>query len=449
MKALERRGIVTRISVQTEALRSLGATFAEAVEALGQIGRRSAQQLAATEWESVALRGVWDRSQMAARLAADLAAEAHGLSDSLQVTAEAFERANAWRPQEGSQGAAFAGLAGHGSGAGSVASTAGAVSHASGGAGTPSPEGGGEARPGAARTASPVSSDVDAILAAHVPNPQERLILRHTILQEGSGTANEAHGAVVYKSKHGLTCDRQWLNFGLISFAMPSGSGGDVLRKILADPAEESAFKEIALRHLQDNPGGSVPASHQHLLRTGDAAIPPLTKEEQVTSFLGALYSGNDAKLGDWFFKYGNQPAVEAGVATGHLSPAWQSTMNEFLARPAALPAQIESAKAEYLSPALESASKFHLSSVKGVAWLFDQHVQNGGPNDEMLAMVAAQPPQNDDQLAAFYQAYQNGSEAERLGILTKLADAPDTTVYQRRMAVLANENLTWDSYHA
>jgi hypothetical protein len=439
---------VTRINVQTEALRSLGASFAETVETLGQIGRRSAQQLAATEWESVALRGVWDRTQLAARFAAELAAEAHGLSTSLKVTAEAFERANAWRPQEGSQGAVFAGLAGHGSAAGSVGSAAGAVPHGAGRAGNPPPEGGGVARSGATRTANPVFQDVDAVLAAHFSNPQERLILRHTILQEGSGTANEAHGAVVYKSDEGLKCDRQWLNFGLISFAMPSGSGGSVLRKILADPVEESAFKEIALRHLQDHPGGSVPGSHQHLLGTEGTEIPPLSKEEQVASFLGALRGGDDAKLADWFFKYGNQPAVEAGVATGHLSPDWKSTMNEFLARPAALPVQIESAKAEYLSPALESASKFHLSSVKGVAWLFDQHVQNGRPNAAMLAMVAAQPPQN-DQLAAYYQAYQNGSEAQRLEILTKLADAPNTTVYERRRAVLANENLTWDSYHA
>ncbi|HLO03564.1 MAG TPA: hypothetical protein VK191_10670 [Symbiobacteriaceae bacterium] len=409
---------MSRILVDPNQLQSLASQFEAIAASLQEIGRRSSQSLVQTDWVSQSLQQTEGQIEAVARLGAGLANEALELGVSLRQTADRFLAANAWRPSRS---------VGGGGAVGTTAPVMGAAPVA------PSP--------GAPFQATP--ADSMAVLNAHFPDPQRQAVLAHIVKVEGMGGPSAAHGGVVYAGDDGLRSDRQWLNFGYISFAMPSGTGGDVLRRIFATPGEEEAFRAIALRHLQDQAASQVPASHSHLLREAGTEIPALSATAQTDQFIALVKAGKDPALADWFFKYGNTPAVEREVATGDLRPEWKAIMDEFLGRPASVQAQLEQIDNGYLSPAIESAKEFGVQSEKAVAWFADQHVQSGAPNADMYAMIEPSAPPAGSRLSSYWQRYQAGDETERLQVLTELSGSPGTTVRGRREAVLANPALT------
>lgn len=444
---------MTRILVDPEALQSLASQFDQVAEGLQELGRRSNQSLAQSDWEAQSLRHAEGQMEAAGRLGASLSHELLGFSRSLRETAERFRVANAWRPSwsggaagraadapaplsgeatSASSGAVAAGMAASTGSAFAAGTVAGAGTSTATESGTP---------PTAATTA---ATDPMAVLYAHFPDPQRRAILAHIVKAEGMDGAKDAHGGVVYWGDDGQKkSDRQWLNFGFISFATPLGTGGSVLRRIFATPGEAEAFREIALRHLQDQPSSQVPASHSHLLLRSNTEIPALSASDQADQFVRLIKAGDDKAFADWFFKYGNTPAVERdNIPNGHLRPEWKAIMNEFLGRPASVQAQIQQIDQGYLTPAIASAERFGLHSTMGVAWFTDQHVQSGSPNADMEAMLGSAPP-TDSKLHDAWQRYQSGDEIERLQVLTELSGGPGSTVRERREMVLADSTLT------
>lgn len=277
---------------------------------------------------------------------------------------------------------------------------------------------------------------VAAMLAQVFPRPEEQAILRHTMQEEGPGKFGAAWGAVLYRPPHSgqLICDRQWLNFGLISFAMPGGTAGGVLRRLFDNPDELWAFQEIAAQHLQDHPGGTVPAGWQHLLDNRTAtAISPLSGAEMAERFVSIVQDGQETAARDWLFKYLNDPTERSGIATGTLRADWAAVFDQFLSRPESQVAQLEMAKNAYLTQAVESANAFGLSSVRGVGFMFDLHVQHGSPPPPLLALQAQ-------------KTYQALPEAEKL-IALRNAFGADSTAWHRRDAVIRSELLTDEPY--
>lgn len=447
---------MTRILVDPEALQSLASQFDQVAEGLQELGRRSSQSLAQSDWEAQSLRQAEGQMEAAGRLGASLSHELFAFGRSLRETAERFRVANAWRPSWSGGASGQSGAASAPSGEASVAGMAAtggafAAGTAAGGAfaaGTvagPGTSRGSSPTPGtAAQDAVVAPADPMAILYAHFPDLQRRAILAHVVKAEGMDGAHDAHGGVVYWDDDGhRKSDRQWLNFGYISFATPGGTGGDVLRRIFAIPGEAEAFREIALRHLQDQPSSDVPASHSHLLRQAGTEIPALSASDQANQFVRLIKAGKDETFADWFFKYGNTPAVERdNIANGHLRPEWKAIMAEFLGRPASVQAQIQQIDQGYLTPAIASAERFGLHSTLGIAWFTDQHVQSGTPNEAMEAMLGPAPDPG-SRLYDAWQRYQSGDEMERLQVLTELSGGPGSTVRARRKAVLADNSLT------
>lgn len=401
---------MSRILVDPDTLQSLASQFDEASALLQALARRSGQSLAQTDWVAQSLHRPEAQIETAERLGATLSQEAVEFSRSLRQTAERFIAANAWRPAFSATAQAPSG----GAGPATDSSTVG------------------------------LPSDPMAILNAYFPGAQRQAILAHVVEVEGMGGPSAAHGAVVSRGNDGLLySDGQWLNFGYISFAMPNGTGDEVLQRIFATPGEEEAFRAIALRHLQDRPAGQVPDSHSHLLRQSGTEIPASSASAQADQFIALVKAGDQKALADWFFKYGNDPVVERGVASGHLRPEWGAVMSEFLGRPASVEAQLERIKTGYLDPAIQSANRFGLHSTMGVAWFMDQHVQSGSPKEDMEAMLEPNAPPADSRLYPFWQRYQEGTEQERLRVLTELSGSPGSDVRVRREAVLNDTTLT------
>lgn len=423
---------MNRILVDPEALQSLASQLDEVAAGLQELGRRSGQSLAQADWAASSLHRPEGQMEAASRLGASLGHEAFELSRSLRQTAERFRAANAWRPSWSGGGAPGA------SPVFAAASVGGAF--AAGAAATGFTVG---------RESTTPSSDPMAALYAQFPDPQLQAILTHVVKAEGMHGPNDAHGGVVYWDENGIRkSDRQWLNFGYISFAMPKGTGGDVLRRIFDTPGEEEAFRAIALRHLEDQPAGQVPDSHSRLLYRTGTEIPALSASAQVDQFIAEVKAGRyqpeevrDEALADWFFKYGNTPEVDDKIANGHLRPEWKAVMDEFLGRPASVQAQVQQIDQSYLTPAIKSAERFGLHSTLGVAWFTDQHVQSGSPNLDMKAMLKPAPPP-DSPLYEQWQRYQSGTEAERLQVLTELSGPLGSTVRKRREDVLANHSI-------
>jgi hypothetical protein len=444
---------MSRILVDPDQLQSLAAQFAEMAAGLQALGRRSVQGLAEADWASQALAPVMALGHEAGQRAAGLAGEADELGQGLRQTAERFRAANAWRPARTGQGGT--GIAGAATAAGvgvtAHAGRAATMGRAAGAGATTATatQGATSTTPGSGPTAPNAPTDPLAPLYARFADPQVRKALEHVVRAEGMNAPNAAHGAVVYRGKNGWLCDQRWLNFGYISFAMPEGGGDSVLRRIFATPGEAEAFKEIALRHLQDRSASPIPASHIHLLRAAGPEVPALSAAEQADQFIALARAGKPEALADWFLKYGNEPVVERQVATGHLRPDWEAVMDEFLARPASVQAQLETLDQDYLQPAKDSAANFGFRSEKAVAWFLDQHVQSGSPTDEMRRMLDPQAPAQSDQLYSAWQRFHTGDERERLQVLTELSGSPGTDVRERREAVLADRNLTWTAFTA
>lgn len=278
---------------------------------------------------------------------------------------------------------------------------------------------------------------VSAMLAQYFPKPADQMILRHTMAEEGPSRFGAAWGGVVYRPQNSTEwiADNQVLNFGIISFAFPSGSAGGVLRRILSSPEEEQAFREIASRHVQDHPGGSVSPGWQHLLReTQDPTIAPKSQAELIDEFVTQIKAGDDTQTADWMLKYASQEKVGSyGVATTKLDPAWDATMEEWLSRPASQVAQLSVAHDQYLKGALPIAEQLQLKTVRGVGFVFDAVVQGGS-----LPPAALAEANNAD-----FQALPESEKLQRL-----LAHfGPGSTEWHRRKAVIDSPYLTDDPY--
>lgn len=291
--------------------------------------------------------------------------------------------------------------------------------------------------------AEPAPNHVDAMLAKYFPRPEDRLILKHTMSEEGPGRFGAAWGGVVYQKEKSepWIADGQMLNFGLISFAFPSGSAGGVLRKILSSPEEEQAFREIALRHLQDNPGGEIKEGWRHFLRTtADPTYAPKSNTELVDEFLVQIKSGNDRQAADWLFKYANVEITGAhGVNTTRLRGDWNALFEEWLARPASQVAQLSTARETYFDGvdgadgAVDLAGKLGLKTVRGVAFAFDAKVQGGSLPAKAWTTVET-------------TAYKHAPESQKLEMLRDIY-GQGSTEWHRRNSVLQSTTLTDDPY--
>ncbi|HYF79915.1 MAG TPA: hypothetical protein VD973_22620 [Symbiobacteriaceae bacterium] len=298
-----------------------------------------------------------------------------------------------------------------------------------------------ETVPPVGQTHEPVAvtvDDLDAQLAKYYPNPADRLIVRHTVAEEGPGKFGANWGGVVYRNNSGhLVSDRQWINFGLISFAYPSGAGGGVLKTLMSDPEEEKAFRQIAERFLTDNPGGEVAEGWRHLLNDpGNYVIPVKTKQQLADEFVAAIKSGNGLAHQDWMFKYLNTPVTKSGTATGDMRDDWNNVLVQFLSRPASQAVQLSIVRKQYYDAAVESAldpNQFGLTTIRGVGFLFDVMVQHGTPTPAMMEIAAT-------------EEYQQASEIRKLEMLRDTFSR-GSTAWNRRDSVLRSKVLTDDPY--
>ncbi|MFZ5826307.1 MAG: hypothetical protein ACOY94_18595 [Bacillota bacterium] len=278
-------------------------------------------------------------------------------------------------------------------------------------------------------------SHVETMIAKYFPKPEDRAIVRHTMGEEGPEEFGASWGGVVYKAGNGQwTADRQMLNFGLISFAFPAGHAGTVLRRILENPEEEQALREIAMRHLEDQPGGEIREGWKGLLRTTkDLSIAAKTKEQLVDEFIQHIKDGNDSKTADWLFKYANEETIKGpNIHSTELREDWQAVFSEWLSRPASQVAQLSVVKEVYFNDSVEVAQKLHLTSVRGVGFVFDAMVQGGSLPKSAWTLVET-------------PAYMNASETEKLQMLRDLY-GQGSTEWNRRDSVLKSD-LSDDPY--
>lgn len=278
--------------------------------------------------------------------------------------------------------------------------------------------------------------DVD--LSSIFKTPQERLILEHTKSEEGPGKYGAAWGAVVYRDNNmgQLLCDRNWLNFGLISFAFPSGSAGSVQRAILSHPGEEDVFRSICAKYLKDRSSDTVPAGWIHLLKNqSDPTIAAKTTSQLTDEFLSLVKAGDDGAARDWFFKYLDTPTTKEGVATGDLRDDWTRVFQEFLSRPASQYEQLKAAYNQYFQPARDMAERLGLTTMRGVGFMFDTYVQHGGLTQKMR-----------DLLKNREEEFANASTVHKMELLRDTFSS-NSDAWRRRNDVIHSNILTDDAY--
>jgi len=288
-------------------------------------------------------------------------------------------------------------------------------------------------------TTAPTYGDVDALVAKYFPKASDQLVIKHTMSEESPGKFGANWGGVVYRERKSgqLICDRQWINFGLISFAYPSGAAVGVLKTLFDNPEEEKAFRSIAERLLHDNDGGEVPEGWRHLLNDPkDYTIAKKSKQDLIDEFVKAMKSGNGQANQDWVFKYLNKPTKKSGVATGDMRDDWNSVLSEFLSRPASRAEQLSKTRDQFFNAAVETAldpKQFGLTTIRGVGFLFDVTVQSGGPTAAMTAVAATKD-------------YQDASEIKKLEMLRDTF-GKGSTEWNRRDSVIKSKVLTDDAY--
>jgi peptidoglycan hydrolase-like protein with peptidoglycan-binding domain len=148
-------------------------------------------------------------------------------------------------------------------------------------------------------------------------------------------------------------------------------------------PGELKAFREIALRNLEENEGGTIPPAHRHLLKNPRRPdFGPLGPERVVDKFLDIISFDEEMRDNtDWLFMYLDTPGYEwhgVEVMLGDLRADWRRTFNEFLARPACCRAQVQFIDDQYLRPAREAAREMGLQSVRAVGLLADIQIAHG-----------------------------------------------------------------------
>lgn len=457
---------MTRILVWPEELRRMSLLLERSSSELQAMTGQTSSALGALGWQVSGQMTVEERHGQTRHMAEDLVERARTMSRFLQQKATAFEeadRAHLASPTP-RMGHVLAGMADYGlmanvavwsamfpgiglplvaastigwivgsnpglfGKAGQTGTTAPAPGPSAGPAPAPTPA------PGAAEGSSPPRPEtpaarVDEMVARYFPKPEDQAIIQHTMGAEGPKRFGASWGNVVYKTRDGQwKADGQMLNFGLISFAFPSGSAGTVLRRILENPEEEQALREIAMRHLQDQPGGEIQEGWRHLLRTTeDPSIAAKSKEQLVDEFIQHIKAGDDKKAADWLFKYANEESIGShNVHSTVLRDDWKAVFSDWLSRPASQVAQLAAVKDSYFDNSVELAQKLHLTTVRGVGFVFDAMVQGGSLPKSAWTLVET-------------PAYIGASEMERLQMLRDLY-GQGSTEWKRREAVLNSD---------
>lgn len=165
----------------------------------------------------------------------------------------------------------------------------------------------------------------------------------------------EGHGFTIVAGNF----DGAGLTWGIIGFTLKGGELGAIVREVFAtNPA-------VVQRAFAD-------------------------RTDELMRMIGA----------DWGTQLAWADQISAGPTKATVVEPWRSAFARFGTEDLAQASQLRHAAQDYFGPAVQTASRFELTTELGISLCFDVHVQNGGVKPAARAAVEAGLPGAEDQEA-------------------------------------------------